>query len=96
MQGFQYRLYGDLKHGLGHQPEPRTSFSPDTRPRRAQEFREIPESLNHDAVVYQETHGTQIEEQRDRHRNSLVRLRLLLPAASALHRPRPFFPAPPR
>ena len=34
MNGFQHRPYGDLRHGLGHQPDPLTCF-PVTRTRRA-------------------------------------------------------------
>ena len=54
MQGFQYRPYGDLHHGLGHQPDPIDLFPAYHGPRSAGET-EIPESLLQDNVVTRET-----------------------------------------
>jgi choline-sulfatase len=54
MQGFQYRPYGDMRHGLGHQPEPLSMFPAYDNPESAS-VSEIPESLNHDVVVTRET-----------------------------------------
>ena len=54
MQGFQMRPYGDLKHGLGHQPEPLELFPGYPGPSAAGET-EIPESLISDVVITRET-----------------------------------------
>ena len=54
MQGFQYRPYGDLHHGLGHQAEPLSMF-PGYHGAESAGATEIPESLNHDVVVTRET-----------------------------------------
>ena len=54
MQGFQVRPYGDLKHGLGHQPEPLELFPGYAGPESAGET-EIPESLLSDVVITRET-----------------------------------------
>lgn len=54
MQGFQARPYGDLRHGLGHQPDPLTMF-PGYAHVESAGITEIPESLLQDAVVTRET-----------------------------------------
>ena len=54
MQGFQYRPYGDLKHGLGHQPEPLALF-PGYNAAESAGVTEIPESMIQDVVVTRET-----------------------------------------
>jgi len=54
MQGFQFRPYGDLRHGLGHQPDPIDLFPAYPGPTRAGAT-EIPESLIQDTVVTRET-----------------------------------------
>ena len=54
MQGFQVRPYGDLRHGLGHQPEPIELF-PAYEAARSAGITEIPESLLQDVVVTRET-----------------------------------------
>ena len=54
LQGFQYRPYGDLRHGLGHQPEPLTMF-PGYHHAESAGITEIPESLLQDVVVTRET-----------------------------------------
>lgn len=54
MQGFQYRPYGDLHHGLGHQPEPLSLF-PSYMSAKSAGVTEIPESLLQDVVVTRET-----------------------------------------
>jgi choline-sulfatase len=54
MQGFQYRPYGDFRHGLGHQAEPLSLF-PGYNAQESAGVCEIPESLNHDVVVIRET-----------------------------------------
>lgn len=56
MQGFQYRPYGDLRHGLGHQPEPLSMF-PGYGYASSAGVTEIPESLLQDGVVTRETLG---------------------------------------
>lgn len=56
MQGFQYRPYGDLRHGLGHQPEPLSMF-PGYGYASSAGPCEIPESLIQDVVVTRETLG---------------------------------------
>jgi len=53
MAGFQYRPYGDLRHGVGHQPEPMKYFPGYPFVRSAGET-EIPESLLQDVVVSRE------------------------------------------
>ena len=54
MQGFQVRPYGDLRHGLGHQPEPLEMF-PGYAHVESAGVTEIPESLLQDVVVTRET-----------------------------------------
>jgi choline-sulfatase len=54
MQGFEDRPYGDLRHGLGHQPEPLSMF-PGYAAARSAGPTEIPESLLQDVVVTRET-----------------------------------------
>ena len=54
MQGFQDRPYGDLRHGLGHQPEPIDLF-PAYDSAKSAGPTEIPESLLQDVVVTRET-----------------------------------------
>ena len=54
MQGFQLRPYGDLKHGLGHQPEPLDLF-PGYHGAQSAGVSEIPESLIQDVVVTRES-----------------------------------------
>lgn len=63
MQGFQRRPYGDLRHGLGHQPEPLSLF-PGYNAAQSAGPSEIPESLMQDVVVAREALA-QILEQRD-------------------------------
>ena len=53
MHGFQFRPYGDLKHGLGHQPEPLSSF-PGYDHVQSAGVTEIPESLIQDNVITRE------------------------------------------
>jgi choline-sulfatase len=53
-QGFQHRPYGDLRHGLGHQPEPIDLF-PGYAHVRSAGVSEIPESMMQDVVVARET-----------------------------------------
>lgn len=54
MQGFQDRPYGDLQHGLGHQPDP-LSMYPGYGAARSAGVTEIPESLLQDVIVTRET-----------------------------------------
>ena len=54
MHGFQVRPYGDLWHGLGHQPEPMELFPGYAGPESAGPT-EIPESLLSDVVITRET-----------------------------------------
>lgn len=54
MQGFQDRPYGDLRHGLGHQPDPLAMF-PGYAAARSAGITEIPESLLQDVVVTRES-----------------------------------------
>jgi choline-sulfatase len=54
MQGFQYRPYGDLRHGLGHQPDPIDLFPAYHGVDHVGET-EIPESLLQENVVTRET-----------------------------------------
>jgi len=53
MQGFQVRPYGDLRHGLGHQPEPLEMF-PGYAGAESAGITEIPESLLSDVVTTRE------------------------------------------
>lgn len=54
MQGFQDRPYGDLRHGLGHQPDPLAMF-PGYAAARSAGVTEVPESLLQDVVVTRES-----------------------------------------
>lgn len=54
MQGFQRRPYGDLRHGLGHQPDPLSKFPGYANPESAG-VTEIPESLIADVVTTRES-----------------------------------------
>lgn len=54
LNGFQVRPYGDLRHGLGHQPEP-LSMYPAYHNARSGGVSEIPESLMQDVVVTRES-----------------------------------------
>jgi choline-sulfatase len=54
MQGFQDRPYGDLRHGLGHQPDPLAMF-PGYAAVRSAGATEVPESLLQDVVVTRES-----------------------------------------
>lgn len=54
MQGFQYRPYGDLRHGLGHQPDPLDMF-PGYAHTASAGVTEVPASLRQDVVVSIET-----------------------------------------
>jgi choline-sulfatase len=54
MQGFQCRPYGDLRHGLGHQPDPIDLFPAYHGPTKVGAT-EIPESLLQDNVVTRES-----------------------------------------
>ena len=65
MQGFQHRPYGDLRHGLSHQPEPLAMF-PGYGYSSSAGVSEIPESLLQDNVVTTETLGF-IREHADQH-----------------------------
>jgi choline-sulfatase len=53
-QGFQHRPYGDLRHGLGHQPEPINLF-PGYAHVKSAGVSEVPESMMQDVVVTRET-----------------------------------------
>ena len=54
MNGFQVRPYGDLRHGLGHQPDPIDMY-PGYAHVESAGVTEIPESLHQDVVVTRET-----------------------------------------
>ncbi|MCC6682676.1 MAG: sulfatase-like hydrolase/transferase [Phycisphaeraceae bacterium] len=54
MHGFQLRPYGDLRHGLGHQPEPLEMF-PGYAHAKSAGVTQIPESLLQDVVVSRES-----------------------------------------
>lgn len=54
MNGFQHRPYGDLRHGLGHQPDPIHMY-PGYANAESAGITEIPESLIQDVVVTRET-----------------------------------------
>ncbi len=54
MQGFQFRPYGDLRHGLGHQPDPLAMY-PGYGLASSAGVTEIPESLLQENVVTRET-----------------------------------------
>jgi len=77
MAGFQHRPYGDLRHGVGHQPEP-MRFFPGYPFVRSAGATEIPESLLQDVVVSREC--------------SLVRMRFLHSSTLPPDRSRPLHP----
>ena len=54
LQGFGRRPYGDLRHGLGHQPDPLHMYPGYANPESAG-ITEIPESLLQDVVVTRES-----------------------------------------
>jgi len=54
MNGFQARPYGDLRHGLGHQPDPIDLF-PGYAHAEGAGVAQIPESLQQDVVTTRET-----------------------------------------
>lgn len=54
LAGFQHRPYGDLRHGVGHQPDPLSKFPSYDRLRSAG-ITEIPETLVQDFVVAHES-----------------------------------------
>ena len=62
MQGFQVRPYGDLRHGLSHQPEPIDLF-PAYHGAESAGVTEIPESLLQDVVVTRESLAFLLEHQ---------------------------------
>ena len=62
MQGFQVRPYGDLRHGLSHQPEPIDLF-PAYHSAESAGVTEIPESLLQDVVVTRESLAFLLEHQ---------------------------------
>ncbi len=62
MNGFQHRPYGDLRHGLGHQPEPLSMF-PGYDGARSAGPTEIPESLIQDVIVSRESLAWLLEHQ---------------------------------
>jgi choline-sulfatase len=62
MQGFQHRPYGDLRHGLGHQPDPLYMY-PGYAQAQSAGITEIPESLIQDVVVTRETLAFLLEHQ---------------------------------
>lgn len=64
MQGFQDRPYGDLRHGLGHQPDPIDQF-PGYSGARSAGVTEIPESLLQENIVTRETLAYVLEHQSD-------------------------------
>jgi choline-sulfatase len=54
MNGFQHRPYGDLRHALGHQPDPLHMY-PGYANAESAGVTEVPESLIQDVVVTRET-----------------------------------------
>ena len=60
LQGFGLRSYGDLRHGLGHQPDPLQMYPGYANPESAG-ITEIPESLLQDVVVTRESLGLLLE-----------------------------------
>lgn len=62
MQGFQARPYGDLRHGLGHQPDPIDLF-PAYSGASGAGITEIPESLLQEVVVTRESLALLLEHQ---------------------------------
>ena len=75
MNGFQHRPYGDLRHGLGHQPDPLSMYPGYANPESAG-ITEVPESLIQDVVVTRETLAF-LREHQDRepaHTINLIRI----------------------
>lgn len=62
MHGYQRRPYGDLRHGLAHQPEPLNAF-PAYGGAQSAGVTEIPESLNSDVVITREAISYLLEHQ---------------------------------
>ncbi len=62
MQGFQFRPYGDLRHGLGHQPDPIDLF-PAYAGASGAGVTEIPESLLQEVIVTRESLAFLLEHQ---------------------------------
>jgi len=62
MNGFQHRPYGDLRHALGHQPDPLCMY-PGYAQAKSAGVTEIPESLIQDVVVTRETLAFLLEHQ---------------------------------
>ena len=65
MQGFDDRPYGDLRHGLGHQPDPIDLFPAYHGPTHVGET-EIPESMLQEHVTTRETIAWVLEQQEAR------------------------------
>lgn len=61
-QGFQLRPYGDMRHALGHQPDPLHMYPGYANPESAG-ITEIPESLLQDVIVTRETLALVLEQQ---------------------------------
>ncbi|MFC1454204.1 sulfatase [Verrucomicrobiota bacterium] len=62
MNGFQHRPYGDLRHGLGHQPDPLHMY-PGYAQAKSAGVTEVPESLMQDVVTTRETLAFLLEHQ---------------------------------
>jgi choline-sulfatase len=62
MNGFQHRPYGDLRHGLGHQPDPLNMY-PGYGQAESAGTTEVPESLIQDVIVTRETMSFLLEHQ---------------------------------
>ena len=62
MNGFQHRPYGDLRHALGHQPDPLHMY-PGYANAESAGVTEVPESLIQDVVVTRETLAFLLEHQ---------------------------------
>ncbi len=60
--GFQHRPYGDLRHGLGHQPDPIDMF-PGYAHATSAGVTDIPESMTQDVVVARESLAFLLEHQ---------------------------------
>ncbi len=64
-QGFQHRPYGDLRHGLGHQPDPIDLF-PGYAHVKSAGISDVPESMMQDVVVTRESLAS-LQEHKDQH-----------------------------
>jgi choline-sulfatase len=62
MNGFQHRPYGDLRHALGHQPDPLHMY-PGYAHAESAAITQVPESLIQDVVVTRETLAFLLEHQ---------------------------------